>query len=212
MTNTDKAIHNIGQTVEVVQDENDNAVLRNAQTGTEIALGDVVDIIGGLGADGDAISGTSYFEAVDTAAATIQNTVGRFEIDDDDGDQEISPNTLTKVQFSEERFESEIDGFDGENHKWVVPADGRYYIDVNLEIRDVTDSSIEVDVRIEEDGSFRNGLRYTIDASQRSVYASVSGFYSEGTEFEIYVEHDDSDSIDVFRGSNRTSLQVVKVG
>jgi hypothetical protein len=69
-----------GANLEVIEDTDTGEVfIDNAATGTRIGLGDYLNIVGGLGEDGNPIPGTSHFESLSTGDATITDaTVSNF--------------------------------------------------------------------------------------------------------------------------------------
>jgi hypothetical protein len=72
------AIEELGENTEITEDGQGRSILRNTATGTTVALGDFVDIVGGIGSASAPVAGTSYFEDLVSDSATTDELNGEY--------------------------------------------------------------------------------------------------------------------------------------
>jgi len=118
------------------------------------------------------------------------------------GDQSISQNTWTKVEWETEQFDTD-NAFDNSNDKFTVPAGkgGVYQLNVQVCVTDQSENA-ELDIKV-----YKNGSALTTPSFSRE-YAGGSSSTNNTTQLHHLYDLDAADYVEIyaFHGSGGTNV------
>ena len=164
-----------------------------------------------IGASGDTITIPAGATITNSGTATgFGGTTAPYVSVYRNGDQNLSDNTLTVIQFNVENVDS-ASAFDTSTYRFTPQTSGYYFVSLNLGIGNTADNSIDkVQVKI-----FKNGSGITGATSNRDWDANAEGLnYNDQINTSVIVQMNGSSDyidgralVDVTSGTPRVESQ-----
>jgi|TARA_R100001480_G_scaffold104964_1_gene107521 hypothetical protein len=164
-----------------------------------------------IGASGDTITIPAGATITNSGTATgFGGTTAPYVSVYRNGDQNLSDNTLTVIEFNVENVDS-ASAFDTSTYRFTPQTSGYYFVSLNLGIGNTADNSIDkVQVKI-----FKNGSGITGATSNRDWDANAEGLnYNDQINTSVIVQMNGSSDyidgralVDVTSGTPRVESQ-----